>query len=245
MPVGDRSGGDAGCRGSSRRATPRLVIAANDGHRTPIVRSHWRPVGARRRSACAQRARRQGGLVGYSPSATSAAHWSGSSYQGKWPPGMVTKRAVGILSTLGLPAAGARNRSSSGHTKSSGTVKLAKFGVGEDVLGARRAAHEEPLQQRSKRRWPGPAAAARGGAGRRCRRKPAARRGLRPIAAGPSGPTSRGEGSRAIHVATRPRTGAVSTPMMRSPREPCDRDRGLADDHGPSDTRRLVEREPQ
>ena len=32
---------------------------------------------------------------------------------------------------------------------------------------------------------------------------------------------------------------------MRSPREPCDRDRGLADDHGPSDTRRPVEREPQ
>src|SRR5829696_5793619 len=64
-------------------------------------------------------------LIGYRPSATSAAHRSGSSYQAKRPPGVVTKRAVGILSTLGLPAAGARNRSSSGQTKRSGTVKLA------------------------------------------------------------------------------------------------------------------------
>ena len=90
--------------------------------------------------------------TGYSPSATSAAHWSGSSYQGKWPPGMVTKRAVGDLVDARLAGGRREEPVVVGPHEEQRHGEAAKFCVGEDVLGARRAADEEPLQQRPKRR---------------------------------------------------------------------------------------------
>ena len=58
-------------------------------------------------------------------------------------------------------------------------------------------------------------------------------------------PTNRGKGSRAIAVATRPSTGAVSMPIGEIGARAGDRTRRLADEHDPSDPRRPVEREPQ
>src|SRR3954447_8381122 len=156
---------------------------------------------------------------GYSPSATSAAHWSGSSYQGKWPPGMVTKRAPGILSTLGFPAAGARNRSSSGHTKSSGTAKLRSSPSVSTFSGRGvRPTRSRCCSDRNDAAWPGSRSESRCKStmsSETCRAAwaPAASRRLQR-------PEDRGTGSRAIQVAIRPRTGAVSMPMMRLPREP-------------------------
>ncbi len=157
---------------------------------------------------------------------------------------MVTKRAVGDLVDARLAGGGREELVVFGPYEEQRHGEAAQFGVGEDVLGAGRATHEEAPQQRSVRR----------GLARQPQREQVQVDDVvrqRP---------------RRVGADRCPQAHAADEPGQGQPRHPGrdaaedrrgehahrevaaragDRDRRLADDHGPSDTRRPVEREPQ